>query len=344
MCNQIFFLTQRNPERLNLIGAVIGVSRISLHSPTLVQGNQTSFMHFSDWCNLQPMKIFLNVVIAVCVYFVCAKDMYKNPVLFSNIPDPGVIYLENKAGAGWLYSISTSNYQNSTVFPVFRSKNLVHWEYVRHLFLENPPKWTYKDFWAPELHSVMNGTRLVVYYTARTRDTKTLSIGAAWLDVPHTDDVHDVIQNGRWRDLEKPLYYEQGVGYIDAHLYQEDGKLWFLWKNDGNDFRPPRPTHIFIQEMESSGLSLKSGSERKIIFTNNPQSWEMDVVEAPWLIKVNNLYYLFYSGGPFYNHHYSLGVATSSQLTNTFDRMYSGAVLKTSNDSARDSKGRDIVL
>lgn len=283
------------------------------------------------------MKIVFFIIL---IGFVFTK--YQNPVLFQNIPDPGVTFIPFQNGSsGYYYSVSTSNYNNQRVFPIYRSSNMVNWTFVKHVFPNDPPYWTIKDFWAPEIHVIKNQQvyRVIIYYTARKRDNRRLSIGASFVDIHQGDDIHRKIEVTDFKDLGQPLYTEMNMGHIDAHLYQEKNRLYFVWKNDGNDFRPPLPTHIYIQELELNGISLKENTSRIILLTNDKSSWEMDVIEAPWIIKENGYYYLFYSGGPFYNEHYSLGVAFSQHLFGPYTRVSRDPILKTSTSSKRKLLG-----
>lgn len=283
-----------------------------------------------------------NQVLFLLFIFSFTFANYQNPVLFANIPDPGVLFIpfENST-SGLYYSVSTSNYHNQKVFPIYTSRDMIHWSFLKHVFPNQPPSWTVNDFWAPEIHVIKNQQvhRVIIYYTARRKDNRRLSIGAAYIDIQRGEDIHRKIEASNFVDFGKPLYSEPNMGHIDAHLYQENNRLYFVWKNDGNDFRPQLPTHIYIQELDFSGLNLKDNTTRVILLTNDKTSWEMHVIEAPWIIKENGYYYLFYSGGPFYNEHYSLGVAVSQNLYGPYTRVSRDPVLKTSKNPNRKLLG-----
>jgi len=291
---------------------------------------------------------FILIMLTFFLLVFCQDKNYKNPVLFSNIPDPGVIYLEP-----YYYSVSTSNYNNKPdnvgdgLFPIFYSRDLVQWNFLRHVFADKQPVWAMGDFWAPELlfHKVNSTTTgIFVYFTARQKRNRVLAIGCAYLDLTgRVDDMHNVIEHGEFVDLlQKPFYEEPNQGNIDGHPFvnPSDGFLYFLWKNDGNDFRPPQPCHIYLQKMENSGLALDSHERRHTLLTNNKETWELDVVEAPWLIQHQGKYFLFYSGGPFYNEKYGIGVAISNSLFGPYHKQSNNPILRTSSQqSGRRLKG-----
>ena len=65
---------------------------------------------------------------------------------------------------------------------------------------------------------------------------------------------------------------------------------------------------MYIRELRADGLGFASGSSPVQILVNDPATWEGGVVEAPWLVKRDGTYYLFYSGNV-YDHRYRTGVA-----------------------------------
>lgn len=223
---------------------------------------------------------------------------YTNPVISGNCPDPGVL---NQAPT--YYVVCTTH--TLPAFPIRKSTDLVNWtDTGKYVFTDkNKPKWANDHFWAPEIHKV--GRKYIAYYTARNNSTNRLCIGAATA----------TSAEGPYRDLGRPFMCDT-VTILDAHFFADDnGKQYLYWKADAADGNPSGP--IYAQQLSSDGLKL-TGSRFTLI--KNDLAWEGRLVEAPWVIKRNGLYYLFYSGGDYNTTSYALGVASSSSPTGVFTK------------------------
>src|SRR5262245_15400172 len=73
-----------------------------------------------------------------------APDTYSNPVLAGDFPDPSVIRVGNEYWA----TATTSEW--GPIFPLLRSRDLVHWELIGNVF-QKRPAWAVANFWAPEI-------------------------------------------------------------------------------------------------------------------------------------------------------------------------------------------------
>eukprot|EP01125_Pyxidicula_operculata_P002465 TRINITY_DN12325_c0_g1_i1.p1 TRINITY_DN12325_c0_g1~~TRINITY_DN12325_c0_g1_i1.p1 ORF type:complete len:334 (-),score=54.18 TRINITY_DN12325_c0_g1_i1:55-1056(-) len=250
----------------------------------------------------------LNLVLLAAFIHAALSQHYVNPVVSHvNVPDPGVLHHE-----GFYWAVTTSGDAKDS-FPIRRSKDLVHWELVGHVFpAGSQPDWSLRDFWAPELH-VVDG-KIVCYFAARNREG-VLCVGAARADRPE----------GPY-SKHPPLVQDKVLGNIDpTYVEVSADEKYLVWKLDGNGAKPQIPSVIYIQQLQKDGLSLISNS-RKIALLNNTLSWEGAVVEAPWLINRNNYWYLFYSAngyaspGPAGSCLYSVGVARSKSLTGPYEK------------------------
>jgi GH43 family beta-xylosidase len=138
--------------------------------------------------------------------------------------------------------------------------------------------WTEDDFWAPELHRIRG--RLLLFYSARRSDATrhgTLCIGVAVSKSgeavgPFTDALGG-----------EPLLCRPD-GAIDPHVFLhgrgERKEPYLVWKDDAN--ARGRRTTIFLQRLRADGLGLVG--EPRPLLTNEPDSWEGGLVEAPWLV------------------------------------------------------------
>jgi hypothetical protein len=230
------------------------------------------------------------------------KPPYLNPVVPFDCPDPGVLAAPAGDGTATYFMVCTGG-----TFPVRRSRDLVLWQDTGAALLPaGKPAWAANGFrnWAPELHRV--GDQYVAYYTT-VDGGDVLCIGTATADDPL----------GPWTEGAGPLVqHPQGV--IDAtYVEDEAGAPWLAYKIDGNAFGQPTP--IFVQPLAPDGLSLAPGSVATQILVNDPGTWEGGVVEAPYLVRHDGLWYLLYSGNV-YDHRYRTGVARAPALTGPYER------------------------
>ena len=240
---------------------------------------------------------------------VAPKPPYRNAVIPSDRPDPGVLADGNPPV---YYMVSTGGR-----FHIRKSYDLVFWEDTNAFVLaEGKPSWAANGGrnWAPELHKV--GDRYVAYYTS-VNGANVLSIGAASADAP----------TGPFTDLGAPLV-EHAQGVIDASFFEDsDGKRYLTYKIDGNAHGQATP--IYLRELSADGLSFAPGSTQVEILRNDSTTWEGGVVEGQWIVKRGDTYFLFYSGNV-YDQRYRTGVARSSSLTGPYQKH--GAPILTNND------------
>ncbi|RYG38577.1 hypothetical protein EON81_03270 [bacterium] len=252
-----------------------------------------------------------------------AAATYTNPVIDRDLPDPGVL----KAN-GEFWMVHTTGGPKFG-WPLYRSKDLVNWKFVKHLLEEgvNKPAWMKDALWAPEIHQVKGSNGKVSYLatgTAWNPDSKTLCVGMA---------VSEKI-DGPYRVGERPIVQEK-VAVLDTNVYQENGKLYLLWKRDSNDGKGVGGS-LRLRQLDSTGMAFAPNSVEKVILTGSADAtdpaavWEKGLIEAPWLIKRNGWYQLFYSGA-FIDTTYSVGVARSRKLEGPYTRSPQNPILK-SND------------
>ncbi len=191
---------------------------------------------------------------------------YNNPVIPGDFPDPSVI----KVGDTY-YAAGTSS-EWAPHYPLFTSKDLVHWKQLGFIFL-NKPAWTTASFWAPELY--FNNGRFYVYYTARNQQNVSY-IGVA------------VADNAAKGFTDKGPLITLGTEAIDAFVFKDDDGLYITWKAYGLD---KRPIELLGARLSADGLSLQG----------EPFSLLKDVdrkgMEGQSIVKHNGYYYLLYSAG-----------------------------------------------
>ena len=113
---------------------------------------------------------------------------------------------------------------------------------------------------------------------------------------------------GPFHDIGQPLVHDPNGGVIDPTEFTDGaGAPYLVWKVDGNATGQPTPIHG--QPLAADGLSLAGA--RKTLITND-LGWEGPVVEGPWVVRRDGMYYLFYSGNSYANGSYAVGVARST--------------------------------
>jgi beta-xylosidase len=222
---------------------------------------------------------------------------FTNPVYKNDFPDPHVILVGDT-----YYAYGTTN-GSSINIRVMSSSDLVNWESPADA-LPALPKWSLLNAgytWAPGVIQIEN--QFLMYYVARDKEIDRQCIGLAVSDNPA----------GPFTDPNDEAIICQGRlgGSIDAYPFRdEDGRLYLLWKNDGNCCG--LDVWLWVQELSSDGLTLQ-GEPVQLIEMDQP--WERPLIENPAMVKHNDRYYLFYSGNWWEGHEYAVGYAVCETVS-----------------------------
>ncbi len=202
---------------------------------------------------------------------------------------------------------------------LYRSKNITQWEFVKYI-IEKPDstKWYYRRFWAPEIQKIKGR-----YYV--TFNCSNLNIGYPGQHIGYAvsdriDGPYTVITEN------KPL-----ANGNDLTFYEDDGKVYAFW-NRGRDFgigfaeidlekaefittpqSAIRPSAVEF-EINHIGDTLKTPGYdgRPINKIKKYYGWDAIGIEGAYVIKRNNMYYLFYSS---WTRGYEIGYATAEKVT-----------------------------
>jgi beta-xylosidase len=237
----------------------------------------------------------------------CAPGFAQTLVLPGDFPDPSVV----KIGDSYWATATTSNW--APAYPLLKSSDLVQWQIQGHVF-PKLPAWADYYFWAPEI-SFEKG-KVYVYYAAHKKNGN-LCLGVASADKPE----------GPYKD-HGPLMCEP-VGSIDAFpMRDENGKLYMIWKEDGNSVKQPTP--IWAMPMNEQRTALTG--EKKELFRNDV-SWEGNLVEGVSMIRHGEYFYAFYAGAGCCGRGctYAMGVARAKNLLGPWEK-YEKNPLFTSDD------------
>ncbi len=224
-----------------------------------------------------------------------ARATYRNPLLGGRfMADPDVL----KVGSTY-YLYGTTHGKG---YDAFTSTNLVDWENKGLAFADDRG-----GVWAPDLfHNQKGDGKFYLYYTDNNRVGDSFEtekqIGVAVADSPL----------GPFQDKAVLVH-----GAIDAHLFQDDDKKFYLYYvNLIGGFE------IRVQPM--SDPLTPTGKAIGVIHPTEP--WEQKnghVTEAPFMLKRKGIYYLMFSGTGANSPNYGIGYATAKSPLGPFVK-YSG--------------------
>ena len=237
------------------------------------------------------------------------QGFYVNPILDEDFPDPAVIL----APDGYYYAYATQTLREGQWINIHlaRSKDLIRWEHLGDA-LPKKPAWaqTTQDFWAPSV--IFDGSSYFMYYSATPDACHHHERGHALAVATSKSPA------GPFVDMGMPLLLGVGFEYIDPMAYDDPvtGKHLLYW---GSGFQP-----IKVQELAPDRMSFVSDSRPiDLIWPNGKKGAFPRLVEASWVIRHDDSYYLFYSGdnccGP--DAHYGVMVARSKSAIGPFETL-----------------------
>jgi arabinan endo-1,5-alpha-L-arabinosidase len=233
---------------------------------------------------------------------------FCNPVLDADFPDPAIILAPD--GYYYAYATQTLHGDEWVNIQVARSANLVDWDHLGDALPEKPV-WarTTQDFWAPSV--IFDGSTYFIYYSATPDEYHHHERGHGLAVATSASPAGPFVDSG------KPLLLGEGFEFIDPMAYDDpvSGKRLLYW---GSGFQPIR-----VQELAEDRISFREGSRPVDLIWPNPQGGFPRLVEASWVLRHDNFYYLFYSGdnccGP--DAEYGVMVARSSSATGPFETL-----------------------
>ena len=280
---------------------------------------------------------------------------YENPVA-GTVADPSVV---DAGGAGHDYYL----YATGTLFPIWRSPDLVHWSNVGTAFTERPAWTVQSGDWHPWAPAAVRTSApcpgatapscFVVYYTALhgTLAPRPHCVGVAVSPAPggpFTDLGPLETEHGGVDGSGRPIGCGDDAGYgnIDpAPFVDADGRA-FLYVStdrrcDGSGACVLEPTISVIPLTDD--LLYAAGPRTPLL--KGDGGWELSggqpLVENPWLERRGSRYYLFYSGGD-WRGPYGMGYATANSPTGPFVKASENPILRET-DPVRSPGGGMIV-
>ena len=264
----------------------------------------------------------------------CRKETtYQFPnALVKNLADPFVLAASD--GTYYMYGTSTNS---GGAFKVWRSYNLEDWTEAGTAFNNTRDNWAYRDFWAPEVIEYRD--KFYMFYTAREKETERLQIGIAVSDAPQ----------GPFIDERKRPLLELDYAVIDASVFIDDDLIYLYYARDcsENVVDGVHRSDIYVVELDEN-LEQKG---QPIFLFSPTQAWETHGVQDGWLwnegpsvIKVEDQYYMTYSGNPYYAFEYAIGVATSQSPTGPFEKYEGNPVVQGDRDQDVSGPGHNSIF
>ena len=232
---------------------------------------------------------------------------YQNPVWPEYFADPFVLRTRN---AYYAYGTGAEPLEDDgRAFPVLRSEDLVHWEYLGGAVR---PLTGATAYWAPEV-AEKGGSYYLYYSAAFGGSDESHGLRVAVADAPM----------GPFTDLEKLLLPDQGFT-IDPHPFRDPktGK-WYLYFATDYTADEPHGTGLGVVSLNDDMTSV-SGTPQTVIRASQEwhiyerdrnykgQTWrKWHTVEGPFVLHNDNRYWCLYSGGRWSGSDYGVGVAVA---------------------------------
>ena len=204
-----------------------------------------------------------NIFIFIIFSFKCERINYTNPVIKDESPDPSVI----KAHDNYYYLFTTNE-------KIYRSRDLVNWEYLRKAFDDKSrPSFieNVDNYWNPCITKQDN--LYILYFSLSNGDNN--GIGVATSSNP--GGPFDIMNTNGKLFLNNEIEVDKS---INPHFIEEAGKKYIIFGNQKG---------IYGIELNQDGITIKNLTDKFQLAGNN--------FELPYIYKRNNYYYLFASIG-----------------------------------------------
>jgi arabinan endo-1,5-alpha-L-arabinosidase len=271
------------------------------------------------------------LLLAGCAAIEERAPTYRNPLTASEFADPAVL----RAPDGWYYAYATqgSPAGRTLNIQVVRSRDLVRWDTLGDALPRKPAWGALKQwFWAPHVLYDERARTYFMYYSAEPDSASGKCLAVATAAEPQ----------GPFTDSGRPLVCGEGIEHIDPMAFDDPrtGRRWLYW---GSGRQP-----LKAQPLAEDRLSFLPGSAAVPVLQPDE-----GLIEAPWVLQRDGMYYLFYSAGLCCGPRadYAVLVARSPNAEGPFER--SPAPILERNDAwlapghpalARDAAGDDWLL
>jgi beta-xylosidase len=250
------------------------------------------------------------------------RRTYQNPVFDEYFADPFVWqhdgeYFAVGTGAAEAAGATASDDQ-AKVFPLLHSQDLLTWRRLGSALIRPDPALG-DSFWAPEV--AVNDSRFYLYYSVGFADT------SHHLRVAVSDD-----PRGPYRDCGVALTDLRSCSFaIDPHAFRDVDGRWYLFPardfldTSSDDSGPVRAgTALVVHEL--SAMTSLAPSGKTVLRARcdwqrflNPrtmygQVFDWHTLEGPCVVRHDDRYYCFYSGGCWQGDSYGVDYGVADQV------------------------------
>jgi beta-xylosidase len=210
-----------------------------------------------------------------------------------SFPDPSVLRV-----GGTYYAYGTGGSARTGVFPVLRSRDLVHWRRAGHA-MRRPPRFSYKEWWAPS--PLKRGKRYYLFYSAHARRPDKSCVAVATARKPAGPFRHRAV-----------LTCDGTGGALDpAPLVTRRRVILYYARTDAYCLQFRSRCSLMAVSLRRD-LLRRRGRARRVLRIDQP--WEISptyaIIENPWVVRRGRLYYLLYSAND-WRAAYGMGYAVS---------------------------------
>ena len=231
-----------------------------------------------------------------------ATGSFSAPVYSSDFPDPSVVLVN---GTYWAYATGSAGRN----LQVMSSANMANWSPPADP-LPVLPTWASSGLtWAPGV--IRRGSTFVMYYTVHDPALGRQCVSVATSSTPA----------GPFADTSSgPLVCQTADGgSIDPNPYVDPatGNTYLIWKSDDNALGAGHATHMWGEQLSTSGLAFAAGTKSALLLTESA-AWQAPSAEGPTVIRHGSRYYLFYGANNYDTASSGIGYATSSSLLGSY--------------------------
>lgn len=253
----------------------------------------------------------------------------------AEILSQGFVNNENITGIGDPYLIEADGKYYVTAtgdgagYDLYASDDLMNWTKESRIFEASTEKgWVRSSLWQPQLVKGNDGKYYLYYCGNNNRGS--LRIGVA---------VSDTV-TGPYVDVYDHPLLEFGVATIDPYFFvDDDGKMYLYFSRDcsENIVEGYHTSQLYGIEM-ASYTEVKEGAQAILLVTPN-QEWELQSGDYRWnegpdMLKHDGKYYLFYSGGFYGDHTYSMGYAVAESPLGPFEKYENNPIIASTEETS----------
>ncbi|MES2733822.1 MAG: glycoside hydrolase family 43 protein [Bacteroidota bacterium] len=278
-----------------------------------LQRSSRQYFNYSNWLTLawllllqgcQPTNRSVTTATHLLPTQVVAET-YTNPVLNAPFADPSII----RVADGSFYAYATQGIRAADSFTnvqIAHSTDLVNWQLLAKDAMPEKPHWTRKnqEIWAPDV--IRDGHTYYLYFASKHDSQNGMCLGVATSSSPE----------GPFVDAGAPLICGNTFECIDAQAFDDPatGKKLLYW---GSAHLP-----LQVQELADDRLHFKPGSQ-PVALLDTARGTYANLIEAPYVVKRDNYYYLFYSGDNCCGDqaHYAVMVARAKSAIGPFETL-----------------------